>query len=164
MRKVSIVFTLVALSLFSHNLCAQAPYVGGSFNAVYFDNFQIKTHLLGGYEFNDKWAIGGCIGLDVNVYDNGAENNGFVGAYVRFTPWHNDFFFTDIKWRTEVLHQEDFNVADIGLIGSLRFRVSNHIDIYTDFLPIGVRTDGEDYYPLFGVLSDGCTLGLHYRF
>ena len=63
-----------------------------------------------------------------------------------------------------MLFQEDCNAADIGLVGSLRFRVSDHIDIFTDFLPIGMRVYGEEYYPLFGVLSDGCTLGLHYRF
>ncbi|MBQ5979291.1 MAG: hypothetical protein IJL58_04630 [Bacteroidales bacterium] len=164
MKKITIVFALVVLPLISHNLCAQSPYVGGSLNAVYFDNFQFKTHFLGGYEFNDKWAIGGCIGLDINVYDDGAANAGFIGAYVRFTPWHNDVLYTDIKWRTEALIQEGIDGADIGLIGSLRFRVCDHVDIFTDFLPLGMRVYGGENYPFFGILSDGCTLGLHYRF
>jgi len=164
MKKVSIVFAFVVLSLVSHNLCAQSPYVGGSLTAAYYNSFQLKTHFLGGYEFNEKWAIGGGIGLDVSAYEGDAVAAGFIAAYVRFTPWNNGILFTDIKWRTEALILDGINGADIGLCGSLRFRVSDHVDIFTDIMPLGVRYSGGDFSPLIGILCDGCNIGLHYRF
>ena len=85
---------------------------------------------------------------------------------VRFTPWHNDLLYTDIKWRTELLLQDSVGVsgADIGFVGSLRFRVTNHFDVFADFLPVGVRYSGGDTYPLIGILGSGCSLGVLYRF
>ena len=59
---------------------------------------------------------------------------------------------------------DGINGADIGLLGSLRVRVSDHIDIFTDYLPVGVRYSFDDVTPLVGILSNGCSLGLHYRF
>ena len=153
-----------AFSMASHNLCAQTPYVGGSLQAAYTTFFDFRPHFLGGYEFNDKWAIGGGIGLDLTATSNNTYVASFLGVYVRYTPWHNDFFFTDIKWRTEAILKDGINGADIGLLGSLRFRVSNHIDIFTDYLPVGVRYSRDDATPFIGILSNGCTLGLHYRF
>lgn len=164
MKKISIVFAFVVLSLVSHNLYAQSPYVGGSFTAAYYNSFQFKTHFLGGYEFNEKWAIGGGIGLDLLAYDSDGIAAGFIAAHIRFTPWHNDILYTDIKWRTEVLIHDGINAADIGLAGSLRFRVSDHIDVFTDFVPLGVRYIGGNFSPLIGILCDGANIGLHYRF
>ena len=164
MKKISFVFALLVLSFVSHNLCAQSPYVGGSLSLAYHESFQLKPHFLGGSEFNDKWAIGGGIGLDLSAYGGDAIAAGFAAVYVRFTPWHNDVLYTDIKWRTEAIIRDGINGADIGLCGSLRFRVSDHIDIFTDFMPLGVRYTGGDFYPLIGILCDGCSLGLHYRF
>ena len=156
--------TILFLSLSCLKLSAQTPYVGGSLQAAYTTYFDFRPHFLGGYEFNDKWAIGGGFGLDLTATSNNAYLASFLGAYVRYTPWQNDFFFTDIKWRTEAILKDGINGADIGLLGSFRFRVSNHIDIFTDFLPIGVRYNRDDAAPFIGILSNGCTLGLHYRF
>lgn len=156
--------TILLLSLSCLKLSAQTPYVGGSLQAAYTTYFDFRPHFLGGYEFNDKWAIGGGVGLDLTATSNSAYAAGFLAAYVRYTPWHNDYIFTDIKWRTEAILKDGINGADLGLMGSLRFRVSDHIDIFTDFLPVGVRYSFDDATPLIGILSNGCTLGLHYRF
>ena len=165
MKKIVFFLSLVAISLTCRNMNAQTPYLGGSLTAAYNNYFKLDSHFLGGYEFNDKWAVGGGIGLDLTAYD-GAVAAGFLAVYVRYTPWHNDVLFTDIKWRTETLIGNGASIdgADIGLCGSLRFRVNEHIDIFTDFLPLGVRYSGGDFYPLIGILCDGCSLGLHYRF
>lgn len=165
MRKILIAlsWTLV-LSLTYYNVSAQTPYIGGTLTAAYYNSFELDTHFFGGYEFNDKWAIGGGVGLTLNAYDSNAIVAGFLAAYVRYTPWHNDVLYADIKWRTEALLRDGINGADLGLCGSLRFRVSDHIDIFTDFLPVGVRYSGGDFSPLIGIFGKGCTLGLHYRF
>ena len=163
MKKV--IFTLV-LSLACLEIKAQTPYIGGSVTLAYMGGFQSDTHFYGGYEFNDKWALGGCVGLNLLAVESNAVAGGFLGAYLRYTPWHNDILYTDIKWRTEILLRDEEGVdgADIGLCGSLRFRINDHIDIFTDFIPVGVRYANDDTYPLVGILGSGCSLGLHYRF
>jgi hypothetical protein len=167
MKKIVLILALAVLSLTGQRLSAQTPYVGGSVTFAYSNYFQFDQHFFGGYEFNDKWAIGGGLGLNVVTHGNGhGIIGGFMAAYVRFTPWHNNLVYTDIKWRTEALLQDAVGVsgADIGFCGSLRFRVSNHIDIFTDFVPLGVRYSAGDTYPVIGILGNGCSLGMHYRF
>ena len=56
--------------------------------AAYFNSFEFDTHVFGGYEFNDRWAVGGGAGLDLTTYGSNAIAAGFLAAYVRFTPWH----------------------------------------------------------------------------
>ena len=55
---------VLLLTLSCLKLSAQTPYVGGSLQAAYTTYFDFRPHFLGGYEFNDKWAIGGGVGLD----------------------------------------------------------------------------------------------------
>ena len=142
MKKIVLILALAVLSLTGQRLSAQTPYVGGSLTLAYVNHFTFNQHFFGGYEFNDKWAVGGGLGLDVSTYG------------------------TDIKWRTELLLQDSVGVsgADIGFVGSLRFRVTNHFDVFADFLPVGVRYSGGDTYPLVGILGNGCSLGVLYRF
>ena len=163
MKKV--IFMLV-LSLACLEINAQTPYIGGSVTLAYADGFKSDTHFFGGYEFNEKWALGGGLGLNLLANDSDMIAGGFLAAYLRFTPWHNDILYTDVKWRTEILlrDKEGVDGADVGFCGSLRFRLNDHIDIFTDFIPVGVRFGHDDPYPLIGILCSGCSLGMHYRF
>ena len=161
---VTVLCVTAAVLLTARNSSAQTPYIGGSLTAAYHEIFRLDTHFFGGYEFNDKWAIGGGLGLDIAAYDEDAAIGAFLGANVRFTPWHNNFLFTDIKFRTETIINEGIETADVGLCGSLRFRVSDHFDIFTDFVCLGARYENDDFSPLIGILGNGCTLGVHYRF
>ena len=167
MKKIVLILALAVLSLTGQRLGAQTPFVGGSLTLAYSDHFQFDQHFYGGYEFNDKWAVGGGLGLDVSTYGNGhGVVGGFMGAYVRFTPWHNNLLYTDIKWRTELLLQDAVGVAaaDVGFVGSLRFRINRHFDVFADFIPVGVRFYDDEAFPLVGILGNGCSLGVHYRF
>lgn len=163
MKKV--LFILI-LSLACLQVNAQTSYIGASVTLAYSDGLASENNFHGGYEFNEKWAVGGTIGMNLFSYEGTTVAGGFLGVNVRYTPWHNDVLYTDVKWRTEALLQDAEGVvgADMGFVGSLRFRVSRHIDIYTDFLPVGVRYSSGDTYPMIGILCSGCTLGLLYRF
>lgn len=167
MKKIVLIIALAVFSLTGRQLRAQTPYVGGSLTLAYSERFLFAPNFYGGYEFNDRWAVGGSLGLDASTYGNNHGTiAGFVGVNARFTPWHNDVLFVDIKWRTEVLLQAKVGIAaaDLGFEGSLRFRVSEHIDIFTDFFPVGVRYSPDKTVPLIGILSSGCSIGMHYRF
>ena len=156
---------ILVLSLACLKISAQTPYIGGSVTLAFSKGLSSENNFHGGYEFNDKWAVGGTVGLNLLSYEGDTVAGGFLGINVRYTPWHNDILFTDIKWRTEALLNEDgVNGADLGFVGSLRFRVSDHFDIFTDFIPVGVRYSNEETFPMVGILCSGCSLGLHYRF
>ena len=80
MKKIVLILALAVLSLTGQRLGAQTPYVGGSLTLAYVDHFTFNQHFFGGYEFNDKWAVGGGLGLDVSTYGNGCS----LGVHYRF--------------------------------------------------------------------------------
>ena len=144
---------------------AQTPYAGGSFTAFYSTHFDYSTHVLGGYEFNDRWAAGGGLGIDLSKYSRYMNTTGFLGGYVRYTPWHGDVLWLDIKCRAEMAFRfRGIMNMDMGLVGGLRFRVSPHWDIFTDIASMGVRYFNDTWSPLVGITGSGCQVGALYRF
>lgn len=158
-------FCLIALLTLSgagNKLGAQTPYIGGSLTAYYVNSFALSASVLGGYEFNDTWAVGGGLGFDI-----APSQAGQIALYARWTPWHNDFIFMDVKLRTESYFFSDirFICADAGLVGSLRFRASNHVDIFADIANLGARIyRGWDVMPMIGMFTDTARMGVLYRF
>lgn len=154
--------TLLTLSGAGLKLGAQTPYVGGSMTAYYSNSFVLSATVLGGYEFNDTWAIGGSIGFDITP-----SQAGQIALYARWTPWHNDVIFMDVKLRAEsyIVDAFKFFCADAGLIGSLRFRTSDHVDIFADVFNLGARFyRGGDTIPMIGLFGDTARMGVLYRF
>lgn len=161
-------FALLAISGAGNKLGAQTPYVGGALTADYSYgyNFHCSASVLGGYEFNDRWALGGGIGL--GIYPFGASQ---LALYARWTPWHNDVLFLDVKLQSEGFFGRGFTFygLDAGLVGSLRFRVGDHIDIFADLANLGAQfssaaTNGAKVKPMIGIVSDSARMGLLYRF
>ena len=153
---------LLALSGAGNKLGAQTPYVGGSLTAYYANAFSLSVTALGGYEFNDTWAVGGGLGVDISP-----SQAGQLALYARWTPWHNDSVFLDVKARTEGYFNDSlqFICADAGLVGSLRFRVGGHVDIFADVANLGARIyRGGDAIPMIGVFGDTARMGILYRF
>ena len=158
-------FCLIALLTLSgagNKLGAQTPYIGGSLTAYYVNSFALSATVSGGYEFNDSWAVGGSLGLDI-----APSLAPQISLYARWTPWHNDVLFVDVKLRTEGYFSGKFHFvsADAGLVGSLRFRASNHVDIFADVVNLGARIyRGGDVLPMIGMFTDTARMGVLYRF
>ena len=153
---------LLTLSVAGNKLGAQTPYVGGSLTAYYVNSFALSTTVIGGYEFNDSWAVGGSLGFD--IAPSPAPQ---ISLFARWTPWHNDVLFVDVKLRAEGYFSEQFHFtsADAGLVGSLRFRVSGHVDIFADVANLGARIyRGGDVLPMIGMFADTARMGVLYRF
>ena len=114
----------------------------------------------GGYEFNDKMAVMAMTGI---VFGNSSVF-GEVGTYFRFTPWHNDVFFLDFKPSVEMAFSDYISVLDIGIVPSMRFRCSDHWEVFTDVGAIGVRYLEGDWMPRIGITNMTATVGVNYRF
>ena len=139
---------------------AQAGFIGGGFTLFYSDGLLYQTTIHGGYEFNDKMAVMAMTGI---AYGYGSVV-GEVGTYFRFTPWHNNIFFLDIKPTVEMAFSDYISALDIGVIPSMRFRCSEHWEVFTDIGAVGVRYLDGDWMPRIGVTNMTATVGASYRF
>lgn len=138
--------------------------MGGGITAFYSGTFSYQTTIHGGYAFNDKIAIMAMGGIAATVNEGNSFVLGETGAYVRFTPWHNDYLYIDIKPRVELLFSEEIAAVDIGVVPSLRFRVSPKIEIYTDIASAGVRYMYGSWIPCLGVASHDAIVGVNFLF
>lgn len=154
--------TIIAFSLLSGNRAeAQAWHVGGDFTAFYAGAFRYQVSALGGYEFNDKIAVQASIGV------TGIEDYAdyLTGAYFRYTPWHNDVLYLDLRFRSLIMTDFlEIEGADIGITPMLRFRCNSHWDLFATVGSIGVRYEGYDWVPCIGLISSSTDIGVVYRF
>lgn len=152
----------ILLILVSTSLSVNAQwFVAGGTNLGYFkNNFQFALKPSVGYEFNDRWAAGLGVGMEVISSDV----MGYVEPYARFNFWKNDKVFIDVKGRAEILFQSDLVASQIGLTPSIRVKLNNHWQLYGDVGLFGVEYYDGEWGPAFGVGSVGIATGVIYRF
>lgn len=160
--KKTIVF--IGLLVLTTMVKAQTGFMGGGLTAIYYDSFVYQSTIHGGYEFNDKFAAIAMFGIAaVAEYGDDillAES----GVYLRYTPWHNKVLYLDFKPRVEVAFAKYIAAIDVGIVPSLRFRVSNRWEVFTDIGAFGVRYLDEEWRPHVGFTNMGATVGVNYRF
>lgn len=159
MRKILyLIICIIPLMSFTHKANAQTWTIGGGLTMkTTADYFYTRSVIDGGYEFNDKWAVGLKTGFE------GGDNNGAIifGSNVRFTPWHNDIVYLDVKAVAESLLYEDTFIS-AGIVPSLRFRVAPKWEVYSNFGFVGFRGDVET--PAAILTSSDAELGVTFRF
>lgn len=163
MKKILAIFiSLLAIS----SLAKAQPggFIGGGITVFYAGTFTYQTTVHGGYAFNDKFAVMAMGGIAASVDEGDGYVVGETGAYVRFTPWHNDVLYIDIKPRVELAFSSEIEAVDIGIVPSLRFRVSPKFEIYTDVASLGARYTGYSWKPCVGITNVGATVGVNYLF
>lgn len=163
MKKILAIFvSLLALS--SITQAQSGGFIGGGISSAYSGKFSYQTTIHGGYAFNDKIAIMAMGGIAAAVTEGDGIVLGETGAYVRFTPWHNDFLFIDIKSRVELVFSDEIEGIDVGVVPSLRFRLSPTIELFTDVAFAGVRYIYGYWMPCIGVSSHDAVVGVNFLF
>ena len=71
-------------------------FVGGTAGIGYSDYFEFALEPIFGYEIKDWIAVGTGLGMNV-VAGGGAAILGVAEPFIRFTPWHNDLVYLDLK-------------------------------------------------------------------
>lgn len=151
-------------------VCATASqaqvFVGGTGRIGYADDiflFAVVPEV--GYEFNEKWAVGAGLGLNMGKDGSNTVFQGAAEPFVRFTPWQNKHVAFDVKAMAELGFQDYLVGAEIGLRPSVRFFLNQHLDVTVDFGIIGASTDGDVWSP--AVLFTGMNVpqvGIAYKF
>lgn len=156
---VLILTSFLCVSAFSQ----KRLFLGGTANISYQTNFQFAIEPVIGYEFTDRWAIGSGIGVALVANSGGVETMGLAEPFVRFTAWHNELFFFDLKATAGFGFKKELLLAQIGIRPSFRFRINEHWDMSADVGLFGVTYD-DKWRPAFGVGSTSACLWFAYRF
>lgn len=162
MKRITGIFIVVLSLLLGNNKAdAQTWQIGGDMTSFYVSAFRYQFSALGGYEFNDKIAVQASFGI------TGVENysNYLAGAYFRYTPWHSDVLYLDLRFRA--LIRTDLTVtegADIGITPILRFRCNQHWDFFATIGSLGARYEEFNWAPCIGLINSNTDIGVIYRF
>lgn len=167
-------------------------YVGGNLSLMFGkdaywgpNDLVISNSLIpeAGYQITDKWAVGAKLGYSLTSYKhiNGFTTNCFgeTGAYVRFTPWHNDVVYIDFKAMGDFGFGKNLlRWAEVGIQPAIRFRLGGRFDLAANLGLLGARygvgnsfnlVDGE--YDMAAnewrgglILGNNLSLSLYYNF
>lgn len=162
MKKTLILFLLMLSCSFVGK--AQNGFIGGRFTLFFSDGLLYETTIHGGYEFNKRFAVMamGGIGAAAQGYDDYVF--GETGVYARLTAWYNNVLFLDFKPTVELVFRNYLSVMDIGIVPSLRFRVSPKWEVFTDVGAVGIRYMDNEWIPRIGVNSMVTAIGVNFRF
>lgn len=163
MKKLFLILGLVALT---RSVSAQSYFVtaGGSFGF----NDEVKSsglELKAGKELNDTWALGVGGGVSTRHYDDSDISvTGSSQVFMRFTAWHNEKFFTDLKLFNTWSYFKGGSSWQLSFVPSLRYRLTDHFDISTNVAAFyWLRLEDEnDFHTSIAIIPNGFTL--YYRF
>lgn len=148
-------------SSFGSKANAQTWTIGGNLTLKAAEKFSYtRLEVDGGYEFNDRWAVGLKTG-----FETGTNNGSYIlGGNVRFTPWHNDVLYIDIKAVAESMIYDDITL-NTGIVPSLRFRLAPRWEVYSNFGFLGFRGEPDSRLkPLAIITAFDAGLGVTFRF
>lgn len=171
MKKVilSILVAFVAVAASAQNL-----YVGGSLNILHDDKSDVTQFSIApeiGYNFNEKWAVGGEISYTHMKFDNDVKGNAFsIAPYARFTFYQNDllrlFIDGQVGFSTSKVEDEDSeNGFAIGLKPGIAFRLSDNFSAIAKYGFLGYRDEyrGSSVSGL-ALSSEDLSIGFIYEF
>ena len=138
MKKILLFVLLLSASIASN---AQSGwFLGGSAGIGYRDYFTISGEVKIGYEFTDWFALGTGLGA---VFFWGRDNffavTGIAEPFARFCVWHNESVFFDVHVLGGIEFTDELQFCQVGLRPSIRFRVSDNIDMAADLVVLGAQ-------------------------
>ena len=154
---------------------AQDWYAGGTLDIWGGDDetsFGIAPEV--GYNFNEKWAVGGSLLFD-HSKSNGVKTNAFALApYARYTFFRNDVLGLFVEGSigfstagTNIDGDKNVNGFQIGFRPGFLFDVTEHFSLVTKIGFLGYRDDYYNNYQNGGGLtlrSSNLSIGFYYTF
>jgi hypothetical protein len=161
--------TLLFVLLLSASIASSAQsgwFVGGSAGIGYRNYFSLSGEVKVGYEFTDWFALGTGLGAVVLVgRDDFFAVTGIAEPFARFCVWHNESIYLDLHLLGGIEFTDELQFCQVGARPSIRFRVSENIDMAADLVVLGAQYIPESGWRpslSFSTLSGG--LRLCYRF
>lgn len=164
MKKILLFVLLLSASIASN---AQSGwFVGGSAGIGFRNYFTVSGEVRVGYEFTDWFALGSGLGAVIFVGRNDFfAITGIAEPFARFCVWHNDNIYIDLHVLGGIEFTDELQFCQVGVRPSLRFRVSDNIDMSADFIVLGAQYIPESgWRPSlnFSSLNGGLRLCYHF--
>ncbi|MBR3559829.1 MAG: hypothetical protein IKN78_13315 [Bacteroidales bacterium] len=144
MKKIFLFALLLSASVASY---AQGHwFTGGSANIGFRNYFVASGEVWVGYEFNDWVAMGSGLGAVICAgRDDFFAVTGIAEPFVRASVWHNESVSLDLYALGGFEFTDELKLCQVGLRPSIRFRVSENIEMAVDLVVLGAQ-----YSPEFG--------------
>lgn len=165
MKKFLVLITALLSVTFAANAQERgAFFVGGTAGIGYSDYFEFAVEPVFGYEIRDWVAVGAGLGMTVAANDMASAVAGVAEPFVRFTPWHNDLVYIDLKAAAALGFNSELLTTQIGVRPSIRFRVAPNCDVAADLGLFGAQCNYGDWRPAIGISGTAVGLWAVYRF
>lgn len=165
MKKLFVILMAVVAMAMSVNAQERGSFfLGGTAGLGYTDHFEIALEPIIGYEIKDWIAIGSGIGMTVAAEKRNSIVLGVAEPFVRFTPWHNDIVYLDLKATAGFAFTDELITTQIGVRPGIRFRVTPHCDIAADLGLFGAQCTYGEWTPAIGISGTAVGLWAVYRF
>ena len=170
MKKVILSFLIAFVAIAAN---AQNLYVGGSLSILHDDKSDITQFGIApeiGYNFNEKWAVGGEISYVHTKYDDLKGNAFSIAPYARFTFYQNDllrlFIDGQVGFSTSKIEDQDSeNGFAIGLKPGIAFRLSDNFSAIAKYGFLGYRDEyRESSVSGLDLSSQDLSIGFIYEF
>lgn len=141
-------------------------FVGGSAGIGYRNFFVVSAEVRVGYEFNDRVAIGSGLGAVICAgRDDFFAVTGIAEPFVRVCVWHNDNIYWDLHALGSFEFTDKLLLCQVGVRPSIRFRVSENIDMAVDLIVLGAQYSPElGWSPSFRFSSMNGGMRFSYHF
>ena len=164
MKKILLFVLILSASIASN---AQSGwFIGGSAGIGYRNYFSFSAEVKVGYEFTDWFALGTGLGGVVLVgRDNFFAVTGIAEPFARFCVWHNESVYFDLHVLGGIEFTDELQFCQVGVRPSVRFRVSENVDMAADLVVLGAQYIPETgWCPSlsFSTLSGGLRLCYHF--
>lgn len=165
MTKKGIIFISFLFSIIVTN--AQSGwFLGGSAGIGYRNYFVVSAEVRAGYEFNYRVALGSGLGAVICAGRNDFfEVTGIAEPFVRVCLWDNGNVFWDIHALGSFEFTDHLELCQIGVRPSIRFHVSENIDMAIDLIVLGAQYIPESGWSpsfRFSSMSGGMRMSYHF--
>ena len=162
-----LIISVILLVTFTLTTSAQKFYTGGSVGLWYESVGNTISATLSpelGYHLNDKWAVGGQLGMGVATDFNAASYVLTVSPYARYTCFSHEAFSLFVDGAVMGGVTNSLFTGSIGLSPGLLYKVSDRFALYSHLGFLGYEYIGGISMVGFDVSSGNLSVGGYFLF
>lgn len=162
-----LIISAILLVAFTLTTSAQKFYTGGSVGLWYESAGNTITATLSpelGYHLNDKWAVGGQLGMGLATNFNATSYILTLSPYARYTCFTQDNFSVFVDGSVMGGVANSFFTGSIGVSPGLMYKVSDRFALYSHLGFLGYKYIGGVSMAGFDVSSGNLSIGGYFLF
>ena len=130
---------MLILGLSALTLSVHAAWSITGNTSLWYEQEKLTFNLLPSvtYSINQTWAVGSQLGVKLLYANKMTTCYGVVKPYVRYTVWHNDVIYLDLRGQAGVSFDNRLQTVEMGIVPSLRVKVADHWSVKFTFGLLG---------------------------